>query len=116
MKKLYVANLGYGVRDEDLRNLFLAHGPVRSAEVIRDRGTGESRGFGFVEMEDERDARAALAGLHGKDVRGRPLSVTEARPKEGQPGTPRKPAVGKPGRKRPPALARRLRRPRQEGP
>jgi RNA recognition motif-containing protein len=81
-KKLYVGNLGYGIRNSDLEQLFAAHGTVRSAEVITDRTTGQSKGFGFVEMSTEQEAKAAIAALNGKDMGGRAVTVNEARPKE----------------------------------
>jgi RNA recognition motif-containing protein len=81
-KKLYVGNLGYGIRSSDLEQLFAAHGTVRSAEVITDRTTGQSKGFGFVEMSSDQEAKAAIAALNGKDMGGRAVTVNEARPKE----------------------------------
>jgi len=81
-KKLYVGNLAYGVRDADLEELFAAHGAVQSAQVIMDRDSGRSKGFGFVEMENEEEARAAISALNGREVEGRTLTVNEARPKE----------------------------------
>jgi len=81
-KKLYVGNLGYGICNSDLEQLFAAHGTVRSAEVITDRTTGQSKGFGFVEMSSEQEAKAAIAALNGKDMGGRAVTVNEARPKE----------------------------------
>ncbi len=80
--KLYVGNLGYGVKSNDLETLFAAHGTVRSAEVITDRASGQSKGFGFVEMGSEQEAKAAIAALNGKEMEGRNLTVNEARPKE----------------------------------
>jgi RNA recognition motif-containing protein len=90
-KKLYVGNLTFGVSDEGLRQLFEAHGVVTSAQIILDRDTGRSKGFGFVEMADEAQAQAAISALNGKDVDGRALTVNEARPREegggrGRPG------------------------------
>ena len=81
--KLYVGNLGYDVGDDQLNGLFAAHGTVRSAQVIIDRETGRSKGFGFVEMGSEKEAQAAIAGLNGQQVEGRALTVNEARPREG---------------------------------
>jgi len=81
-KKLYVGNLGYGVSSNDLQQAFAAHGTVRSAEVITDRATGQSKGFGFVEMGSDEEARAAIAALDGTDMGGRAMKVNEARPKE----------------------------------
>jgi RNA recognition motif-containing protein len=80
-KKLYVGNLSYGVTDGDLQKLFEAHGTVVSAQVIMDRDTGRSKGFGFVEMQSDQEAQAAIAALNGKDSGGRALTVNEARPK-----------------------------------
>jgi cold-inducible RNA-binding protein len=80
-KKLYVGNLGSGVTDSDLEQMFGAHGSVRSAQVIVDRDTGQSKGFGFVEMGSDQEAQAAIAALNGKDSGGRTLTVNEARPR-----------------------------------
>src|ERR1700747_2089100 len=85
-KKLYVGNLGYAVTSSDLEGLFSAFGAVRSAQVIADRDTGRSKGFGFVEMGSDQEAQAAIAGLNGKQIEGRTLTVNEARPKEDRPG------------------------------
>src|SRR5205823_3367265 len=82
-KKLYVGNLTYGVNSSDLEQMFAAHGTVQSAQVIMDRDTGRSKGFGFVEMGSDEEAQAAIAALNGKEVDGRRLTVNEARPKEG---------------------------------
>ncbi len=81
-KKLYVGNLPYGVTDRDLQELFGAHGTVASAQVITDRETGRSKGFGFVEMGSGEAADAAIASLNGQDFNGRTLTVNEARPRE----------------------------------
>jgi RNA recognition motif-containing protein len=80
-KKLYVGNLAYGMSDSDLQALFEPHGSVQSAQVIMDRDTGRSKGFGFVEMGSDQEAQAAIAALNGKEVEGRALTVNEARPK-----------------------------------
>jgi RNA recognition motif-containing protein len=80
VKKLYVGNLAWGVADEDLQSLFAEHGNVASAVVIKDRETGRSRGFGFVEMEDGADK--AIEALNGQDLQGRPLRVNEAQSKD----------------------------------
>ena len=85
-KKLYVGNLGYNVTKNDLEEMFAAHGTVISAQVITDRESGRSKGFGFVEMSSEQDAQAAIAGLNGKNVDGRDLTVNEARPQESRSG------------------------------
>ena len=80
-KKLYVGNLAYGVADADLQTMFSAHGTVQSAQVIMDRDTNRSKGFGFVEMGSDQEAQAAIAALGGKEMDGRALTVNEARPK-----------------------------------
>ncbi len=81
-KKLYVGNLSYSIRNSDLEEMFAAHGAVQSAQVIMDRDSGRSKGFGFVEMESDQEARAAIAALNGKEYDGRALTVNEARPRE----------------------------------
>jgi RNA recognition motif-containing protein len=81
-KKLYVGNLTYGVTDSTLQQMFEAFGTVQSAQVIMDRETGRSKGFGFVEMGSDQEAQAAIAAMNGKEVDGRDLTVNEARPKE----------------------------------
>jgi RNA recognition motif-containing protein len=85
-KKLYVGNLSYGTTDGDLRNLFGPHGTVQSAQVITDRATGRSKGFGFVEMDGGEQAQAAITALNGQEVNGRALTVKEARPREERAG------------------------------
>ncbi len=80
-RKLYVGNLAYSVSNSDLEQLFAAYGTVQSAQVIMDRDTGRSKGFGFVEMGSDQEAQAAIAALNGKDVEGRNLTVNEARPR-----------------------------------
>ena len=80
-RKLYVGNLGYDVSDGDLTTLFGQHGTVGSANVIMDRTTGRSKGFGFVEMSTDEEAQAAIAALNGKDHSGRALTVNEAKPR-----------------------------------
>lgn len=79
--KLYVGNLPFSVNDDELRQMFESHGSVDSASVVIDRETGRSRGFGFVEMRDDNEARAAIEALHGQEMGGRNLTVNEARPK-----------------------------------
>ena len=81
-KKLYVGNLGYGVSSSDLEQLFAPFGTVTSAQVIGDRETGRSKGFGFVEMSTDEEAQAAIQGLNGQEHDGRALTVNEARPRE----------------------------------
>src|SRR5437763_13923644 len=85
-KKLYVGNLTYGTTDRDLEQMFQAHGTVQSAQVIMDRDTGRSKGFGFVEMGSDQEAQAAIAALSGKEVDGRQLTVNEAKPREDRGG------------------------------
>jgi cold-inducible RNA-binding protein len=85
-KKLYVGNLPYDTADNDLVNMFQPHGTVQSAQVIMDRDTGRSKGFGFVEMNTGEEAAAAIKALNGKDVNGRALTVNEARPREERTG------------------------------
>ena len=84
--KLYVGNLSYGVTSSDLEQLFSQHGTVQSAEVISDRETGRSKGFGFVQMGSDDEAQAAIAALHGQDHEGRALTVNEAKPREDRGG------------------------------
>ena len=85
-KKLYVGNLSYSVTSAALEELFAEFGSIRSAEVIQDRDTGRSKGFGFVEMEDDNAAQAAISGLNDKENGGRPLTVNEAKPREERSG------------------------------
>ena len=80
-RKLYVGNLGYDVGSGDLEQLFASHGTVDSASVISDRSTGQSKGFGFVEMSSNAEAEAAITALDGKDFGGRALKVNEAKPR-----------------------------------
>jgi RNA recognition motif-containing protein len=84
--KLYVGNLSYSFRDDDLSELFSAHGHVQSAKVMMDRDTGRSKGFGFVEMGSASEAQAAISALNGQTVEGRALAVNVARPREERPG------------------------------
>jgi RNA recognition motif-containing protein len=85
-KKLYCGNLGYGVTNQDLEQLFSQFGQVQSAEVINDRDTGRSKGFGFVEMSSDAEAQAAINGVNGTEHQGRTLTVNEARPREDRRG------------------------------
>ena len=85
-KKVYVGNLPYGVGDSELQTMFEPHGAVQSAQVILDRDTGRSKGFGFVEMDSGEQAQAAITALNGREVDGRALTVNEARPREGRGG------------------------------
>ena len=84
--KLYVGNLAYSVRDESLQAAFGEFGTVTSAKVMMDRETGRSKGFGFVEMGSDAEAQAAINGMNGQALDGRPLVVNEARPREERPG------------------------------
>lgn len=86
MKKIYVGNLSFNSNDHDLAALFSEFGEVASAKVITDRETGRSRGFGFVEMNDDAAAANAIQSVNGKDVDGRQLTVNEARPREPRSG------------------------------
>ena len=85
-KKLYVGNLSYDVDSSSLEQLFTAHGQVQSAQIITDRDTGQSKGFGFVEMGSDAEAQAAIAALNGQQHNGRALTVNEAKPKEPRSG------------------------------
>ena len=85
-KKLYVGNLPYDITDSALEKLFEPYGTVQSAQVIMDRDTGRSKGFGFVEMASDQEAKAAIDALNEKDVSGRALKVNEARPREDRGG------------------------------
>src|SRR3989442_14492730 len=84
-KKLYVGNLSYQVDSSELEQLFGQHGQVVSAQIINDRDTGRSKGFGFVEMGTDEEAQAAIAALNGQEHGGRALTVNEARPREDRP-------------------------------
>jgi len=85
-KKLYVGNLSYEVTGTDLQEMFRPHGTVESAQVINDRDTGRSKGFGFVEMSSSQEAQAATQALNGKESKGRALTVNEAKPREDRGG------------------------------
>jgi RNA recognition motif-containing protein len=84
-KKLFVGSLPYSVTDQQLAELFAAAGTVESANVINDRMTGRSKGFGFVEMSSDEEAEKAVKELNGKEVEGRTIVVNEARPREERP-------------------------------
>ena len=86
---MYVSNLGFHIAEEDLKKLFEAFGKVSSAKVITDRETGRSRGFGFVEMDSDAEAKTAMDKLNNKEIEGRQISVTQAREKTERPGTKR---------------------------
>ena len=85
--KLYVGNLSYSVTNQSLEDMFAEYGSVRSAQVIMDRDTGRSKGFGFVEMSDDNAAREAIKNLSDKELEGRRLTVNEARPREERGGS-----------------------------
>lgn len=85
-KKLYVGNLSYDTSDSKLQEMFEEYGAVQSAQVIMDRDTGHSKGFGFVEMSSDQEAQAAITGLNGKEAGGRSLTVNEAKPREDRGG------------------------------
>ena len=85
-KKLYVGGLPYAVTDQRLEEVFSEHGTIESARVVTDRDTGRSRGFGFVEMENQSEAESAISALNGTDLDGRTLTVNEARPRENRSG------------------------------
>lgn len=84
--KLYVGNLAHGVSEQELNDLFLAYGQVSSVRIIKDKFSGESRGFAFVEMEDSETGKAAIAGLNGSQLKGQSIRVNEARPQEPRTG------------------------------
>jgi RNA recognition motif-containing protein len=84
--KLYVGNLSYNVTNADLEQLCSPHGAVKSAEVIQDRDTGRSKGFGFVQMGNDQEAQAAISALNGQEHDGRALTVNEAKPREERSG------------------------------
>ena len=80
--KLYVGGLAYSVTEQELEAAFSTHGKVTSVAIIKDRDSGQSKGFGFVEMENDTEAKAAMAALNGQDLSGRKIMVNEARPQE----------------------------------
>jgi RNA recognition motif-containing protein len=82
---IYVGNLSFDVTQDDLEQAFASHGEVASANIISDKFSGQSRGFGFVEMPKEEEARAAITALNGADLKGREISVNEARPRNDRP-------------------------------
>lgn len=85
MVNIYVGNLPYSTTDAELQQLFAQHGEVRKAQVVMDRETGRSRGFGFVEMSNDQQGRAAIDAMNGQDMDGRKLVVNEAKPREARP-------------------------------
>ncbi len=82
MINIYVSNLPYRINDEELGEIFAAYGVVNRAKIVKDKATNRSRGFGFVEMENDDEARVAIDNLNGKDIGGRAIKVNEAKPKE----------------------------------
>lgn len=89
---IYVSNLSFNVQDEELREFFSTYGEVSSAKVINDKFTGQSRGFGFVEMPDDEAAQKAIAGLDQATVEGRTIKVSEAKPREDRPARTKSPS------------------------
>lgn len=85
MYKVFVGGLPFATTDDELREIFEAHGKVASANVVRDRESGRSKGFGFVEFENDEEGKAAEKALNGSEIGGRTISVAEARPKEDRP-------------------------------
>jgi RNA recognition motif-containing protein len=85
MVNIYVGNLSYETTEDDLRNMFEAHGRVDRASIVMDRMTNRSKGFGFVEMPNDAEGRAAISGLHDMETQGRRMTVNEAKPKEDRP-------------------------------
>jgi len=83
--KIYVGNLSFRATETDVRNAFAAHGEVSEVSIVMDRETGRSRGFAFVEMPQEEEARAAIAAVHGREISGRGVTANEARPPEERP-------------------------------
>lgn len=89
MTNIFVGNLAFKVTDEELKSLFAQFGQVKSAKVIKDKFTGESRGFGFIEMESASEAEQAISNLNGMDLEGRKIRVNAANPREERPRSPR---------------------------
>ena len=94
---IYVGNLSFSVKEEDLQTAFAAFGQVSSAPIVRDKYSGQARGFGFVEMPDQNEARTAIANLNGKELQGRQMNVNEARPRPDR-GGPSRQGGGRGGR------------------
>lgn len=86
MKKMYVGNIPYNATEEDLKGLFSEYGEIESLKIIQDQFTDRSKGFGFIEMVNEEDAKKAIATLNGKDFMGKSLNVAEARPQQKRQG------------------------------
>jgi len=94
MYKIFVGNLSYSATEDSIRSLFAQYGTVESVAILTDRDTGQSRGFGFVEMSDSGGGRKAIAGLNNTDFEGRTINVSEARPKEDRGGGDRRESGG----------------------
>jgi RNA recognition motif-containing protein len=94
--KIFVGNLSYDTRDAELREAFSRFGDVTEASVVMDRMSDRSRGFGFVEMPNQAEAQAAITGLNGRELQGRPLTVNEARPREDRGPRPQRAGGGRP--------------------
>jgi len=86
MKKIYVGNIPYKATEEDLKELFSEYGEIESLKIIQDQFTGQSKGFGFIEMVNEEDAKKAMSGLNDKDFMGKSLRVSEAKPQQKRQG------------------------------
>lgn len=84
--KIYVGNMPFDTTEDQLKDLFVTYGEVSSVNIISDRNTGRPKGFGFIEMDNDDEAKAAIEGLNAKDFNGRTLNVNEARPRENRPG------------------------------
>jgi RNA recognition motif-containing protein len=97
---IYVSNLSFHTSEEDLKDLFSKFGTVTSARIIMDRETNRSRGFAFIEMPSDEEGSSALSGLNGKEIQGRPLSVSMARERENRSGFGSRDSVSRPGKKR----------------
>jgi RNA recognition motif-containing protein len=82
MRKIYVGNIAFNATEQDLRDLFSEYGEIESLKIMKDKFTEESKGFGFIEMVSEEDAKKAIATLNGKDFKGKSLTVAEARPQQ----------------------------------
>jgi RNA recognition motif-containing protein len=91
---IYVGNLSFQASEDDVRQAFEAFGQVTSSSIVKDKFTGQSRGFAFVEMPNQAEAQAAIAGLNGKDLKGRAINVNEARPRTDSGGGGRRPSGG----------------------
>jgi len=94
MKKMYVGNIPYNASEEDLRELFSEYGEIESLKIMKDQFTDRSKGFGFIEMANEEDAKKAIAALNGKDFKGKSLNVAEARPQQKRQGFKRSSGYG----------------------